>query len=403
MHTCPAGCFINVPMLARKAQTKALIALAMGAFGIALTEFVIMGILPEVARSLRVSIPQAGHFISAYALGVVIGAPLLAGISHRQTSRQALLALMVWFTVFNALSGLAANYPLMLALRFLSGLPHGAYFGIGAVIATKLAREGKEAQGIAKMFVGFTLANVIGVPLGTYIGTVFHWSLSFALIGIVGLLTVASLYAWLPEVSTRPSSEGNQGLSRNQKRELAALLALTAIGTGGFFAWYSYIAPLLIETSGLEPTQVSYAMILAGLGMVAGNMLGAKMVEWFRPVRAIAVGMSAMSGMLLLNSYLVADPALALFMCFAIGLVTFTLAAPIQMAIIDASRGSEMLASSWNQSAFNIANANGAYLAGLPIAYGFGVVSAGRVGAALAALGALMALAIWIYKKRKGN
>ncbi len=388
-------------MHARKAQTKALIALAMGAFGIALTEFVIMGILPRVAGSLQVSIPQAGHFISAYALGVVIGAPLLAGLSHRFTSRQALLALMAWFTVFNALSGLATNYEAMLALRFLSGLPHGAFFGIGAVIASKLAREGREAQGIAKMFVGFTLANVIGVPLGTYIGNVFHWSLSFALIGGVGLLTVASLYAWMPEVSTRPTSGEMQGLSRLQKRELVALLALTAIGTGGFFAWYSYIAPLLIEVSGLAPAQVSYAMILAGLGMVAGNMLGAKMVEWFRPVRAIVVGMSAMSAMLLVNSYLVADPAWALFLCFAIGLVTFTLAAPIQMAIIDASRGSEMLASSWNQSAFNIANANGAYLAGLPIAYGFGVVAAGRVGALLAALGAAIALVIWLQRRHR--
>lgn len=388
-------------MNARKAHTKALISLAMGAFGIALTEFVIMGILPEVAGSLQVTIPEAGHFIAAYALGVVIGAPVLAGISHRWTSRQALMALMVWFTVFNALSGLATNYGIMLALRFLSGLPHGAFFGIGAVIAARLAREGREAQGIAKMFVGFTLANVIGVPLGTYIGNVFHWSLSFALIGGVGLLTVASLYAWMPEVSTRPSSADNQGMNRSQKRELVALLALTAIGTGGFFAWYSYIAPLLIDVAGLAPAEVSYAMILAGLGMVAGNMLGAKMVEWFSPVRAIVVGMSGMSAMLLFNSFMVSDPAWALFLCFAIGLVTFTLAAPIQMAIIDASRGSEMLASSWNQSAFNIANANGAYLAGLPIAYGFGVVAAGRVGAALAALGAAMALAIWLRKRSR--
>ncbi|HSR60265.1 MAG TPA: MFS transporter [Robiginitalea sp.] len=388
-------------MNARKAHTKALISLAMGAFGIALTEFVIMGILPEVAGSLQVTIPEAGHFIAAYALGVVIGAPVLAGISHRWTSRQALMALMVWFTVFNALSGLASNYAIMLALRFLSGLPHGAFFGIGAVIAARLSREGREAQGIAKMFVGFTLANVIGVPLGTYIGNVFHWSLSFALIGGVGLLTVASLYAWMPEVSTRPSSADNQGMNRSQKRELVALLALTAIGTGGFFAWYSYIAPLLIDVAGLAPAEVSYAMILAGLGMVAGNMLGAKMVEWFSPVRAIVVGMSGMSAMLLFNSFMVSDPAWALFLCFAIGLVTFTLAAPIQMAIIDASRGSEMLASSWNQSAFNIANANGAYLAGLPIAYGFGVVAAGRVGAALAALGAAMALAIWLRKRSR--
>lgn len=388
-------------MHARKAQTKALIALAMGAFGIALTEFVIMGILPEVAGSLGVSIPQAGHFIAAYALGVVVGAPVLARVSHRWTSRRALMLLMGWFTVFNALSGLAGNYTVMLGLRFLSGLPHGAFFGIGAVIAARLSREGREAQGIAKMFAGFTLANVIGVPLGTYIGNVFHWSLSFALIGGVGLLTVLGLYAWMPEVSTRPASGGPSSFRAMQSRELWALLTLTAIGTGGFFAWYSYIAPLLIEVAGMAPAEVSYAMILAGVGMVAGNMLGAKMAEWFSPVRAIAIGMLAMSAMLLLNSYLVSDPTWALLMCFAIGMVTFTLAAPIQMAIIDASPGSEMLASSLNQSAFNIANANGAYLAGLPIAYGLGVVAAGRVGAFLSALGAAIALAIWLRKRSR--
>lgn len=388
-------------MTERKVHTKALVALAMGAFGIALTEFVIMGILPEVAGSLRVSIPEAGHFIAIYALGVVIGAPILAWISNRWTSRRALMVLMGWFTVFNVLSGFSQDYSVMMALRFLSGLPHGAFFGIGAVIAAKLSREGREAQGIAKMFAGFTLANVIGVPLGTYIGNVFHWSLSFMLIGGVGLLTVLTLYAWMPEVSTRPASGDPKSLRGMRNRELWALLALTAIGTGGFFAWYSYIAPLLIEVSGLSATDVSYAMILAGVGMVAGNMLGAKMAEWFSPVRAIAIGMFSMSAMLLLNSCLVSDPAWALLMCFAIGMVTFTLAAPIQMAIIDASRGSEMLASSLNQSAFNIANANGAYLAGLPIAYGFGVVSAGRVGAFLAALGAGIALAIWVRKVRR--
>lgn len=388
-------------MTARKARTRALFSLAMGAFGIALTEFVIMGILPEVAGGLQVSIPEAGHFIAVYALGVVVGAPVLAGVIHRWTSRRALMVLMGWFTVFNALSGLAQDYSVMMVLRFLSGLPHGAFFGIGAVIAAKLAREGREAQGIAKMFAGFTLANVIGVPLGTYIGNVFDWSLSFALIGGVGLLTVLSLYAWMPEVSTRPAS-GEPGSFRGMRSpELWALLALTAIGTGGFFAWYSYIAPLLIEVAGLSATDVSYAMILAGVGMVGGNMLGAKMAEWFSPVRAVAVGMFSMSAMLLLNSYLVSDPTWALFMCFAIGLVTFTLAAPIQMAIIDASRGSEMLASSLNQSAFNIANANGAYLAGLPIAYGFGVTAAGRVGAFLSVMGACMAVAIWMRKKSR--
>lgn len=379
----------------------ALLALAMGAFGIALTEFVIMGILPEVAGALGVSIPQAGHFISAYALGVVVGAPLLAGVLSRWPSRKSLLLLMVWFTVFNTLSGLAWDYWSMLLVRFMAGLPHGAFFGIGAVIAAKVSRKGREAQGIASMFAGFTVANVIGVPLGTYIGNTMHWGFSFYMVGAVGVLTFVGLLLWMPSLSTASETGSLPAGSGMRNGELWALLVLTAVGTGGFFAWYGYIAPLLIGVSGLTETTVSYAMVLAGLGMVGGNILGARMAGWLRPVRAIAVGLSAMSLMLLLNALLASDPFWVLVMCFVVGAVTFTLAAPIQLAIIEAAGGSAMLASSLNQSAFNIANALGAYLAGLPIALGFGVIYSGVVGAGLAAMGALIAGGIWYHKNRK--
>lgn len=388
-------------MVNSNASPRAILALAMGAFGIALTEFVIMGILPRVASSLEVSISDAGHFIAVYALGVVLGAPLMTGIINRFAPRTMLMALMIWFTVFNGLSGFAWDYISMLSFRFLSGLPHGAFFGMGAVLSAKLSPAGKEAQGIAKMFAGFTIANVIGVPLGTFIGYEFHWSLSFALIGTVGLLTVLAIFLWIPNLQSNTQEVGsdqNLGL-RNSK--MWALLLLTAIGGGGFFAWYSYIAPFLIENAGLSEQQVSLAMILAGLGMVLGNFLGAKMVEWLRPMKAVFAGMAVMSLMLVLNSFIASEPISAIFMCFVIGAVTFTMAAPIQMAIMNASRGSEMLASSLNQSAFNIANANGAYLAGLPLAYGYSVVSAGRVGAFLAALGAVGALLIIWHKKEK--
>lgn len=370
----------------------------MGAFGIALTEFVIMGILPEVARSLEVTIPQAGHFISAYALGVVLGAPLLTGLVSRWPSRRSLVVLMLWFTVFNTLSAFAEGYWQMMLVRFLSGLPHGAFFGIGAVIAARLAPEGKGAQAIAKMFAGFTIANVVGVPLGTFIGNSFHWSFSFLLVGVVGVLTVVSLYNWMPSLEV-PREKDELPVSPMKNGKLWALLALTAIGTGGFFAWYSYIAPLLLDVSGHSETTVSYAMVLAGTGMVAGNFIGARMEERLGALRAIFAGMSGMSLMLVLNSFLAPFPVWVLIMCFVVGLVTFTLAAPIQIAIIQASYGSEMLASAMNQSAFNIANAIGAYLAGLPIAFGYGVIAAGRVGAVLAALGALIALGIYTYTR----
>ncbi|WP_143542354.1 MFS transporter [Robiginitalea sediminis] len=385
-------------MPSSRSHLKAIIALAMGAFGIALTEFVIMGILPKVAGSLSVTIPQAGHFISAYALGVVVGAPLLTRLASRWPSRKVLLGLMLWFTLFNGLSALAEGYYSMLAIRFLAGLPHGAYFGIGAVRAARLAPPGREARAIARMFSGFTLANVLGVPLGTYIGNTWHWGASFLMIAVVGILTVLCLFLWMPPESGKDSGESSKG-SGMGGWELWSLLALTAIGTGGFFAWYSYIAPLLMEVSGHTETTVSLAMVLSGVGMVIGNLIGARLVEWLRPVRATAVGMSSMALMLVLNAALAPYPGWVLVMCFVIGMVTFTMAAPIQMSIIDASKGSEMLASSFNQSAFNIANASGAFFAGLPLTMGYGYTSPSLVGAVLAAVGAIIALGIWQRKR----
>ena len=230
---------------------KALLSLAIGGFGIGLTEFVIMGILPDVALSLDVTIPQAGHFIAAYAMGVVIGAPLLASISGKLKPHRMLLLLMLWFTVFNTLSAFSVNYGMMLVMRFLSGLPHGAFFGIGAVVAGKLAREGKSAQAITTMFAGLTVANVIGVPIGTFIGHTYHWSASFIMVGIVGLIAMASIFFWMPNLKSTASADVSKEDDDEDKglknTELWVLIILTTVGTGGFFAWYSYIAPLMTQ------------------------------------------------------------------------------------------------------------------------------------------------------------
>ncbi|WP_373517652.1 MFS transporter [Pricia sp.] len=382
---------------------KALLALAMGGFGIGLTEFVIMGILPNVADSFHISIPKAGHFIAAYALGVVVGAPLLASISNKLAPHRMLFLLMIWFTVFNTLSAFSESYGVMLAMRFLSGLPHGAFFGIGAVVAGKLVGEGKSAQAIAIMFAGLTIANVIGVPIGTYLGNEYNWSLSFLMVGIIGLLTLASIFFWMPEMKPE-SRKADNGQDKGLKNpELWALIALTTIGTGGFFAWYSYIAPLITQVAHLSENMVSYAMILAGLGMVVGNFLGAKMAELFSPLKSVAISLTAMAAILILNSVFAFNPYLVLVLTFFIGLVSFTVATPIQMAIIKTSKGSEMLGSSMNQSAFNMGNASGAYFAGLPIAYGYGVASAGIVGALLASFGVAIAVALLVYRKYKAG
>lgn len=382
-------------------MNKALLALAIGGFGIGMTEFVIMGILPDVAESLQISIPQAGHFISAYALGVMIGAPILTGISGRWPAHKVLLALMAWFTIFNSLSAFANSYELLLVARFLSGLPHGAFFGIGAVVAGKVSKPGKAAKGIAMMFTGLTLANVIGVPFGTYLGHRFSWSAAFIAVGVVGVLTMLSLKFWMPALKKSSSAGLWNDLKIFKKAELWVVILLTTIGTGGFFAWYSYIAPLITDVAGLSENLVSYAMILAGLGMFIGNLLGGKLAERYPPIHVVLFVLIGMVIVLIANSYFAQDETGVFVMTFIIGMTAFSLSTPIQMAIINTAKGSEMLGSSMNQSAFNMGNATGAFLAGLPIAYGYAITASSLVGACLAGTGIFIALLVIWMRKRK--
>ncbi|MFV9485042.1 MFS transporter [Christiangramia sp. ASW11-125] len=379
---------------------KALLALAIGGFGIGMTEFVIMGILPEIANDLEVSIPVAGHFISAYALGVVVGAPLLTIFGNKWPPQKTLLGLMLWFTIFNTLSAFADSYELLMLARFLSGLPHGAFFGIGAVVAGKLARPGKEAQAIAMMFTGLTVANVIGVPLGTWLGQNFSWGIAFLAVGIVGICAILSIRFWMPEVKIANAGGMKEELRLLRKPELWMVILLTTIGTGGFFAWYSYIAPLITDVAGHSENVVSYAMILAGLGMVAGNFLGAKLAEMFSPIKAVIIALILMVTALLVNTFVAYDQIGVLITTFIIPVIAFCIATPIQMAVINTAKGSEMLGSSLNQSAFNMGNASGAYLAGLPISYGYGIVSAQYVGAAMAGIGIFIGIGV-IYMRKK--
>lgn len=380
---------------------KALLALAIGGFGIGMTEFVIMGILPEVAEALSITIPEAGHFISAYALGVVVGAPLLTVFGNKWPPHKVLMGLMVWFTIFNTLSAFSNTYTLLLISRFLSGLPHGAFFGIGAVVAGKLAKPGKDAQAIAMMFTGLTVANVIGVPLGTWLGQNFEWGVAFLAVGVVGIFAVLSVKFWMPELPKSESNGFKKDIKVLKKPELWMVILLTTIGTGGFFAWYSYIAPLITDVAGHNENIVSYAMILAGLGMVAGNFLGAKLAEMFKPINAVIIALVLMVTALLSNTILAYDQIGVLVMTFILPLIAFCIATPIQMAVINSAKGSEMLGSSLNQSAFNMGNASGAYLAGLPIAYGYGIVSAQYVGAAMAGIGIFIGLGVIIIRRQQ--
>jgi len=389
--------------LKRAIMKKSLLALAIGGFGIGMTEFVIMGILPDVALALDISIPQAGHFISAYALGVVVGAPILTGLGGKYPAHKVLLLLMLWFTIFNTASALANDYWTLLVARFLSGLQHGAFFGIGAVVAGTLAKKGKEAQAIAVMFSGLTFANVLGVPLGTYLGHNFSWKLAFLIVGVIGVLAMLSIYFWMPELPKASKRGILKDFGLLKRTEPWLVIILTTIGTGGFFAWYSYIAPLITDVAGFQENHVGYILVLAGVGMTVGNVIGAKVADRVSPIKAVIFFLILMVIALVVNTMVAENKTALLIMTFIIGALAFSLASPIQMTMIRSAKGSEMLGSSLNQSAFNMGNASGAYLAGLPIAMGYGFTSADLVGAAMAAMGIIVAVSIVRLRKQKKN
>ncbi len=378
---------------------KQLIPLAIGGFGIGMTEFVMMGILPDIATSLHITIPAAGHLISAYALGVVLGAPLLVGIAGNYPPKKILLGLMVLFTFCNLLSSFAPNYELMLITRLLSGLPHGAFFGVGAVVASRLAGKGKEAQAISMMFAGLTIANIIGVPLGTYIGHNLSWRITFAIIAVVGLVTMFCIQKLLPVMPVVSQSSLRKDLKLFTRVEPWLILGITAIGTGGLFAWFSYIAPLLTEVAHFSSDQLTWILVLAGCGMAVGNLISGRTADGTSPIKATALFLLLMSICLILVYYVSSFQVPLLVMTFITGAVAFSLGAPIQLLMIRVANGSEMLASSVSQAGFNIGNALGAYLGGLPIAAGLGYAAPELVGAMLAFTGFLMAMMMYFRQK----
>lgn len=377
---------------------KSLIALSLGGLTIGITEFVMMGLLPDIASDMKVTIPVAGYLISAYALGVVIGAPLLVILGRNYAPKKMLLILALMLTVFNALSIIAPNYNFLFASRFLSGLPHGAFFGVGAVVASRLADKGKEAQAIAIMFSGLTLANLIGVPIGTYIGHHFIWRYTFILIAIVGLLTFLFIYLWMPNLEQNQNVNMRTQLKFFQKVDAWLIIGITAIGFGGLFAWISYIAPLLINVSRFSPEDVSYILILAGFGMVVGNFLGGKLADKFSPAPTTLALLFVMSIDLILVYFFSYNQYASLFFTFLTGAISFSVIAPIQMLMIRTAKDAEMIASASLQGSFNIGNALGAFLGGLPLIAGYSYASPNLIGVGMSIIG--MVITIVLIQRR---
>jgi DHA1 family arabinose polymer transporter-like MFS transporter len=378
---------------------KSLLPLAFGGFGIGLTEFVMMGILPDIATNLKISIPQAGYLISAYALGVVVGAPTLVGLLSNRGPKNVLIFFMLLFSAFNALSAFSPNFHVLMVCRFFAGLPHGAFFGVGAVVASRLADEGKEASAVASMFTGLTVANIIGVPIGTYVGHNISWRLSFLIVALIGAITIASLKQWVPYVQANRHARFSKDLRIFRSANLWLALAITSIGTGGFFAWFSYIAPLLTDVSLFSPRAIPLIMTIAGIGMTAGVVVGGKLADKFHPLRAVTILLITMTGILCLNGLLAGHQVAMLILVFATGANALALGPPIQMLLIENAQEAEMLGSSLGQSGFNIGNATGAFLGGIPLTLGYSYASPQWVAAGLAIVGFFLSVAM-LSKKR---
>jgi DHA1 family arabinose polymer transporter-like MFS transporter len=384
-----------------KNTKTSLITLCLGGITLGMTEFMMMGVLPDVARSLSITIPEAGNLIAIYALGVIIGAPVMVGILGKYPPKKVLIGLMLTVASGNTLFSLAPTYPLLLIARFLVGLPHGAFFGIGAVVASKLADPGSEAKSVSVMFAGLTIANIVGVPLGTFIGHNFDWRISFVIVSLIAIITALSIKKWLPSLPSQSDAKFSDSLKVFKKPELWVIIGISAIGTGGLFAWISYIAPLMTEVAHFDDNMITPIMVIAGLGMAVGNFAGGRLADKFSPLKTTCYLLLAMIIVLILVALLSQFKIAALLLTFITGGLAFAVIAPMQMLMIGAAKGAEMLASSAMQASANMGNALGAFLGGLPIAAGFGYTSPEYVGAALAFVGFMLGLLLtWMVSSR---
>lgn len=367
-----------------------MLALAMGGFAIGTTEFAVMSLVPYFSVGLGIDEPTAGHVISAYALGVVVGAPVIAVLAAKIARRTLLIGLMAVFGVANLLSALAPSYEWMLVFRFLSGLPHGAYFGVAALVAASIAPPNRRAQAVARVMLGLTVATIVGVPLANGIGQVLGWRWGFGIVALLALLTMALIFAYAPRDRVVPGASPLRELGALRRRQVWLTLAIGAIGFGGMFAVYTYLASTLMEVTRVSPALVPLVLGIFGLGLTAGTLAGAWAAD-----RAL---MPSIGGMLLWTAAALALFPLAAGNIWTISIVVFLigtsggLGAMLQTRLMDVAGDAQTLAAALNHSAFNTANALGPWLGGLAIAAGYGWTSTGWVGTGLALAGFL----IWV-------
>lgn len=381
-------------------MNKGLFALAMGTFALGIAEFLMMGILGGIAECMDVSVSEAGYFISAYALGVCIGAPALL-FARRVPLKRIMLVLAAVIAIGNLCAAVAQDYWTFLAARLVAGLPHGAYFGVGAIVARRLARPGYEVSAVASMIAGMTIATLVGVPLGTFISHVMTWRVAFLIVGVIGILTFIAIESWIPEV------EGLEDMGfKGQFRFLRTLppwliFGGVLFGQIGMYCWYSYIDPQLTGVSGFSQGDLSWLMMLAGLGMVIGNIVSGKLSDHYRPSWVAAWVQTAALPVLVLFFFFASFKLPAVLLMVLGAAILFGSGSPLQSSIVGYARGGEMLGAACIQIAYNAGNAIAAWIGSTVIAQGYGYTAPAIVGLPIIVLGSALLFVLYVRYERK--
>lgn len=377
------------------AGRRPLLALALASFGIGTTEFVIMGLLPDVAADLAVTIPQAGLLVTGYALSVTFGSPLLAVATARLDRRKALLLLIGVFILGNLLCALAPTYSLLMAARVVTALCHGAFFGLGSVVAASLVPPHRKAQAIAMMFAGLTLANVLGVPFGTALGHALGWRETFWAVVVIGFVAASALFAWLPRDLPSPRVRLIQEARSLGNLQVTLAMLISVLASASLFSVFTYIAPLLQNVTQVGPHAVTLMLLLFGIGLTAGNVVGGRLGDWRLMPSVIGI-LGVLIAVLLLFAATSAYMAPTAVTIFCWGVLAFALVSPLQLRVVNAAVEAPNLASTLNQGAFNFGNATGAWIGGAALTYGLPYQHMPWIGAILAAIA--LALAILAHR-----
>jgi len=392
--------------IAKKQTTKepfpiSILSLTVGAFAIGMTEFVIMGILPNVAEDLQVSISSAGQLITMYALGVAVGAPILTVLTNRIPQKKLLCLLMGLFILGNGISVIAPNYAVLMAARVITALTHGTFFGVGAVIASNLVRPDKRAGAVSIMMGGLTIANIIGVPLGTFIGQQMGWRASFGAIALMGIIALIGILIFIPHIRLGKPASIVQQITALAKPKLLVFLLIGVLGNAGLFAVFTYIAPLLTDVTGFAEHSVTWILILFGCGVTLGNIAGGKLADW-RLMPSVLGLYLTISIILAVFTFTVYSPIAAVVTIFLWGAASFAVFPGLQVRIMSLAQDAPALASTSSHSAGNLGNAAGAFIGGWVITH-LSLTSLPWVGALLVGLALMLGIASYIAERRSSK